>query len=429
MAEVRGLHAIRYDQEQAGAPLDALVAPPYDVIDDAMRAELVARSPRNIVEVDLPLPPAGDPSADRYECAGATLRSWLEQGVMAAEDDQSIWPIEQTYTGPDGKRRVRRGVLCRVRLAEYGDGIRAHERTQPGPKRDRLLLTRATRTNLSPIFSLYEGDGWDVLASGIGGAPWGVATDADGTETRAWRLEDEASIEAFSARLSSSELLIADGHHRYETALAYRDERAESDGEPGEADFVLMALVGLDDPGLTVFPTHRLLTEVAGDDAARERLGSGIRELFDIEEVGEADLDPGAATGGVGVFGYLDAYHRTPLRLALNDAGRELVAERSQGLSEAYRDLDAAILETVVLRHLLRMSEDDIAAKKGLAYTPSAQDGVAMIESGSADAGFFLRPTPIESIRSVAAAGEAMPPKSTYFFPKLPTGIVLNPLG
>jgi len=428
MAEVRGLRAIRYDQEQAGAPLDALVAPPYDVIDDAMRAELIARSPRNIVEIDLPLPPAGDPSADRYECAGATLGSWMEQGVMVAEDDQSIWPIEQSYTGPDGKRRVRRGVLCRVRLAEYGDGIRAHERTQPGPKRDRLLLTRATRTNLSPIFSLYEGDAWDLLADGIGGEPWGVATDGDGTETRAWRLDDGATIDAFSASLVSRELLIADGHHRYETALAYRDERAESDGEPGEADFVLMALVGLDDPGLTVFPTHRLLTEVADDDAARERLGSGIRELFDVEEVAEAELDPGASAG-VGIFGYLDAYHRKPLRLTLNDAGHRLVAEHSHGHSEAYRDLDAAILETVVLRHLLQLSEDDIAAKNGLAYTPSAEQGVAMIESGSADAGFFLRPTPIESIRSVASAGEAMPPKSTYFFPKLPTGIVLNPLG
>lgn len=428
MAEIAPIDSIHYDLERVG-PFGDLAAPPYDVIDPAGRAELLVRSPKSIVEIDLPEPPADDPDGDRYANAAAILAGWLDDGTMVRDDSPSIWAMTQEYDGPDGDRMTRHGFLCKVRLAEYGSGIRAHERTQPGPKEDRLRLTQATRCNLSPVFSLYEGDAWPAIAPAIDGEPvWTQVTDSDGTEHRIWQVTDAEVIAAVTDAVADAEMLIADGHHRYETALTYRAERIEADGEAGESDFVMMALVGLDDPGLTVFPTHRLLTEIAADEERRTRLGEGMRELFDISQVDHADLDPGGAEG-VGVFGYLDAYHRQPMRLSLNDAGRAVVESELDSASAAYRELDAAILEAVVFKHLLGMTEDDIAAKRGLAYTPHLDRALEMLDGGEADAALLLRPTPVDAVKAVADAGETMPPKSTYFFPKLLTGVALNPLG
>ncbi len=428
MAEIAPIRAIHYDLERVG-PFADLAAPPYDVIDAAGRAELLLRSPKNIVEVDLPEPPPDDPEGDRYAHAAEILSGWLDDGTMIRDESPSIWATTQTYDGPGGARMTRHGFLCRVRLAEYGSGIRAHERTQPGPKEDRLRLTRSTRCNLSPVFSLYEGDAWQTIAPAVEGqAAWAQVTDSDGTEHRIWKIEDPTIIESVTAAVAGAEMLIADGHHRYETALTYRSERVESDGEAGDADFVMMALVGLDDPGLTVFPTHRLLTGIAEDEERRTRLGEGIRELFEVSKVEHPDLDPGGAEG-TGVFGYLDSHHQQPMRLALNETGREIVDSELEGSSAAYRDLDAAILEAVVFKHLLGMTEDDIAAKRGLAYTPHHEKALQMLDAGDADVAFLLRPTPVAAVKEVAAAGETMPPKSTYFFPKLLTGVALNPLG
>jgi uncharacterized protein (DUF1015 family) len=428
MAEIAPINSIHYDLERVG-PFADLAAPPYDVIDSAGRSELLVRSPKNIVEVDLPEPPADDPDGDRYANAAAILSGWLDDGTMTRDDAPSIWAMTQEYDGPGGTRMTRHGFLCRVRLAEYGSGIRAHERTQPGPKEDRLRLTRSTRCNLSPVFSLYEGDVWPTLAPAIDGQQvWAQVTDSDDTEHRIWLITDPEVIASVASAVADAEMLIADGHHRYETALTYRNERIEADGEAGDADFVMMALVGLDDPGLTVFPTHRLLTEIAADEQKRTTLGEGMRELFDIAQVDHSDLDPGGAEG-IGVFGYLDSHHRQPMRLTLNDAGRKVVDSELAGASDAYRELDAAILEAVVFKHLLGMTEDDIAAKRGLAYTPHNERALQMLDAGDADVALLLRPTPVDAVKAVADAGETMPPKSTYFFPKLLTGIALNPLG
>jgi uncharacterized protein (DUF1015 family) len=428
VAEISPIHAIHYDLDRVG-PFADLAAPPYDVIDAASRAELLLKSPKNIVEIDLPEPPPDDPEGDRYAHASKILSGWLDDGTMIRDEAPSIWATTQTYDGPGGTRLTRHGFLCRVRLAEYGSGIRAHERTQPGPKEDRLRLTRSTRCNLSPVFSLYEGDAWQTIAPAIEGQPvWAQVTDSDDTEHRIWKVEDPTIIESVGAAVAGAEMLIADGHHRYETALTYRSERVEADGEAGDADFVLMALVGLDDPGLTVFPTHRLLTGIAEDEPRRTRLGEGIRELFEVSKVEHPELDPGGSEG-IGVFGYLDSHHQQPMRLTLNEEGRKIVDSELDGSSSAYRALDAAILEAVVFKHLLGMTEDDIAAKRGLAYTPHREKAIEMLDSGDADVAFMLRPTPVEAVKAVAAAGETMPPKSTYFFPKLLTGVALNPLG
>ena len=418
MAEAVPFPAVHYDLAKVGS-LENVVAPPYDVIDEARRAELAARSPHNVVEIDLPRDPAG---GDPYEHAARVFESWKADGAIVEDDEPTIWAIEQDYTAPDGSRQTRRGFLARIGLRPYGKGIRAHERTQPGPKEDRLRLTRATRHNLSPIFSLHPGDVWQHIGPALGD-PWGEVSDDEGTTHRVWVVTDPAVHEAVTAELEPGELLIADGHHRYETALAYQREVGEGNG----ADHVLMALVSLEDPGLTVFGTHRMLKDLSQEQ--REAIRDAAKEEYELEEVAEDDLVP-SPDDPPGSFGYMDSHHLKPWRLRPKSGVSPLqdsadLADHSQ----AYRDLDAAILEELFLKGAVGLSTDDIAAKKQLGYTPSREDAVAKLKAGDYDAAFFLRPTPVQQVRDIAAAGETMPPKSTYFFPKLLTGIVFNPLG
>ena len=418
MADVQPLTTLHYNLAAIPSLAD-VVAPPYDVIDADQRAELLRRSPFNAVELDLPQAPAG---GDPYEHAAETLEEWTLQGILTADREPAIWALTQDYTAPDASRHTRRGLLARVRVTEYGPGrIRPHERTQPGPKEDRLRLTRATRHNLSSIFALSAGDAWRHVEGATRAEPWGDATDADGTVNRIWRVGDAEVHRQVAAELAESELLIADGHHRYETALTY----AEEVGGDGPHRYTLMSLTSLDDPGLTVFGTHRLLGGLADDSARQEALASGIREHFDLEEVGSDELDP-AGEEGAGVFGYIDSHFQRGFRLRLKDPSA--LEGAMPGASEAYRHLDAAILETVILKGALGMTADDIAAKRDLGYAKGVEDALKALEGDDYQAAFILRPTPIEQVRAVAAAGETMPPKSTYFFPKLLTGLVFNPL-
>jgi uncharacterized protein (DUF1015 family) len=414
MAEVQPFKALHYNL--AAVPsLGAVTAPPYDVIDAAQRAALLARSPLNVVEIDLPI------GEDRYEHAAEMLEAWTLEGVLAADQEPALWALTQDYTAPDGTTHTRHGFFARVRLMPYGaGGIRPHERTQPGPKLDRLELTRATRHNTSAIFALHEGDAWPILAPALDGEPWGEVTDDDGTVHRVWRIADPGVHAAVTAELGGSELLIADGHHRYETARAYESEI----GGEGAHSYTLICLTSLDDPGLTVFPTHRLLSGLSDPDV-QERLGAGLKRLFEIEEVAIDALDPAGAEG-IGVFGYIDSHFRRGYRLRLRDT-TELDTALA-GKPAAYRHLDAVILEVLVLNRILEMSEDDIAAKRGIGYAKSVEDAIHSLDDGSADAAFLLRPTPVAQVREVAAEGETMPPKTTYFFPKLLSGLVFNPL-
>jgi uncharacterized protein (DUF1015 family) len=415
VADIQPLRTLRYDTGVAG-PLDDLIAPPYDVIDDAMRAELAARSEHNVVELDLP---------GSYEGAARTLDDWRAAGVLVQEEEPALWALRQDYTAPAGSARTRTGFFARVRVEDYGAGrIRPHERTHPGPKEDRLKLTRATRANLSPIFSLFEdasGGARETLAQVTGEPPFAEVTDAEGTRNTLWRVADADRIAALQGALADAELLIADGHHRYETARVYADEV----GGEGDHRYVLMLLVALEDPGLLIFPTHRLLTDLK-ESAKQETLADVLRRDFDIQPLDSADqLEPPGGNGSV-AFGYMDAHFKQPFRLTLKDQG--VADEALPGMPEPYRRLDTAVLEAIVLRGALEMSDDDISHLRGLDYSKNLGDAIERVESGAADAGFFMRPTPVEQVREVAASGESMPPKSTYFYPKVPTGLVFNPL-
>src|SRR6185312_13368817 len=267
----------------------------------------------NVVRIDLPV---GD---DPYELAAEQLATWRKQGVIVRDEQPAVWVLEQDYTGPDGALRQRRGFLARVRVEEYGPGrIRPHERTHPGPKEDRLNLTRATRANLSPIFSLFpdaSGGARETLGQVTEEEPFDEATDADGTRNTLWRVADPDRIAALQGALADAELLIADGHHRYETARVYADEI----GGEGEHRYVLMLLVALEDPGLLIFPTHRLLTGLKDDTEKQIAIRDTARRDFDIDELSDPrELEPPAGNDRVS-FGYMDSFFKRPFRFTLKD--------------------------------------------------------------------------------------------------------------
>jgi uncharacterized protein (DUF1015 family) len=416
MADVQPLKTIRYDPEVAG-PLEDLIAPPYDVIDNGQRAGLAARSSHNVVELDLPR---------SYEGAADKLAEWLASGALVQEDEPAMWALRQDYTAPDGSARTRTGFFARVRVEDYGAGrIRPHERTHPGPKADRLQLTRATRANLSPIFSLFpdaSGAARETLAQATEAEPFAQVEDHEGTRNTLWRIADPDRIASLQGALADAELLIADGHHRYETARAYADEV----GGEGDHRYVLMLLVALEDPGLLIFPTHRLLSGLKESTPKQIAIRDTAHRDFDIEQLADPrDLEPPEGNERV-AFGYMDSFFKQPFRFTLKD---QAIADAAlPGMPEPYRRLDTAVLEAVFLRDALGMSEDDISHLRGLDYSKSLDDAIERVQSGESDAGFFMRPTPVEQVREVAATGESMPPKSTYFYPKVPTGLVFNPL-
>jgi uncharacterized protein (DUF1015 family) len=418
MTTIEPLRALHYDLQRTG-DLDNVVSPPYDVIDDQQRAQLAARSPYNVVEIDLP-----EGGEDRYDNAARIFGEWRAQGVVVQDEQPALWTLSQDYTGPDGVRRTRQGFFARVRVQEYGPGtIRPHERTHPGPKEDRLRLTRATKANLSPIFSLYsdpDGTAWAALSSAADPASEAETTDADGTVSRLARVSDPAAIAAAQAALQDTELLIADGHHRYETARVYADEI----GGEGDHRYVLMCLVALQDPGLTVFPTHRLVRGL--DKGRQDALVATIRSNFETVALDDtAQLAP--ASSDELRIGYIDAYVKQPFMLTLRD--QQIADEALPDHAPPYRRLDTAVLEGLILKGALGMTDHDIDELNGLGYARDFAQALELIEDGSYDAAFFMAPTPVQRIQEVAAAGESMPPKSTYFFPKVPTGLLFNPLG
>jgi uncharacterized protein (DUF1015 family) len=417
MADVEPLKALHYDPTKTGG-LQDVVAPPYDVIDAELRASLADRSPYNVVRIDLP---DGD---DPYEHAARILATWQDEQVIVRDPEPAFWLLEQDYTGPDGRRRTRSGFFARVRVEEYGPGrVRPHERTHPGPKEDRLRLTRATRTNLSPIFSLFDDDqgrARAALEATSTTEPWGQATDDDGTANRLWRVSDPATIGQLQQATAPAELLIADGHHRYETARIYADEI----GGEGPHRYVLMCLVALQDPGLTVFPTHRLLKNLSPDQ--HETLADALRANFDIEPLDSTEeLTPPENPDAI-TLGYIDAHFRKPFRLTLKDQGLADAALADH--AEPYRRLDTAVLEALILKGALNMTDDDIDHLTQLGYERDTAKAIELVSVGQYDAAFLMAPIPVEHVQAVAAAGESMPPKSTYFFPKVPTGLLFNPL-
>lgn len=434
MPEIRPFRALRFDPAAVG-DLAAVVAPPYDVVEREAQARLLDRHPSNVVRLDLPETEQGDDPDDRYRRAARTLAGWRSSGVLRKDPHPSIYVYEQTYTVP-GTTETRRqvGFFGRLRLEPFGpgSGVLPHERTLSGPKEDRYKLLRATGVNTSPIVALLD-DGGPVLAvldRWATGTPDADLTDEDGVRHRTWSVtadgDQAADVGAVLQAAGAAPVAIADGHHRYETALRYRDERrmSRSCEEDPPFDYVLTLFLPVEGQTLTVLPTHRLVHGL--DGAALAALLEGAATLFDVERTaGEGALRSAfeAAAlheGGRGRFGLWTA-----------DGGAILTARRAalQGSSPsgsaAVRDLDVVLLG-VALERLLGIGPDAVAAG-AISYTKSASDAIDAVDRGAASAAFLLEPTPIASIVAVARDGDVMPQKSTYFYPKALTGLVINP--
>jgi uncharacterized protein (DUF1015 family) len=429
---VRPLRALRYDPRVAGDPA-RLICPPYDVISEERQRELAARDPHNAVHLELPPVLPGDGPDDRYRRAATALAEWRTAGILRKETEPAVHLYEQTWQqGETGESRSQRGLLVRLRLEPFGpdSGVRPHERTMGGPKEDRYRLLKATGTNLSPVVGLYdsgEARSADLLTR-LASAPCDVdATDDDGVRHRLWttRVSDPERGGVGSELLAlaaSSPITIADGHHRYETALRYRDERAlrRSCQIDPPYEFVLALLYDLAATEPTILPTHRLVRGGPTGGA----LWTALEPLFESQPVVDgaalaAAFGGPAEASGIGLWSGGLAGTLRPRRDALE---RLLPAG-----SEAVRWLDVSVVSAI----LERVSGiDDGAARAGerLGYTHDAQGAIALVESGSWDACFLVRPTPVRSVLEVAAAGDLMPQKTTYFHPKAATGFVFCPM-
>ncbi len=435
MPEIRPFRALRFAPDRV-ADLAAVVAPPYDVLSAADRARLAARDPRNVVRLDAPQDEAGDNEGDRYRRAARTLAAWRSDGTLHKDPRPSIYVLEQTYVVPGSDvERTQRGFFARLRLEplEPGSGVRPHERTLAAPREDRYRLLRATGVNTSPVVGLFRDPSaaavaaLERLTSGPASAD---VRDDDGVRHRLWVVEaDGSSAETVGELLdvaAADAVTIADGHHRYETALRYRDERrmSRSCEEDPAFDYILMLFLPVDDDALTVLPTHRLV-KVLGGPGVRSLL-DGAAELFDVEGASRDRLRSefaGTSGGGRGRFG-LWTRERGLILTARRPAFEPLLPAGGRAL----RDLDVVLLGAA-LERVAGIDPASVAAGDRVSFTKSVDEAMEAVDAGrdGVDAAFLLEPTPVPAIVEVAADGDVMPQKSTYFYPKALTGLVINP--
>ena len=423
MAELRPFRPLRYDPARVGE-LAAVLAPPYDVISPEGRNALYARSEFNVVRLIL------NRAADPYADAADTLRQWRRDGVLVRDRQAAIGFHVETFRLPDGSTRRREGLLGIVRAEPFDTGrIRPHERTFAGPKADRMRLLRACRTNLSPIFGLLAQPPSAIDPARTAAAqrsPDVQVRDDTGVEHRLWLLTDKAVTGALSAALADEPVIIADGHHRYETALAYAEQCRAAGAVDADApsNFVLMYLTSMRDPGLVVLPTHRVFA--AGIDPAA--LLTQVRQHFAVEAfprtaVADFRARLHAASGQEQVGLVLSG--RDDLFVVTLD--NETLAQRyAAAIAPVVRRLDVTVLDTVILRGLLGI--DCVAAGQDgrLFYTHADDEAISAVEKG-AQAAFLMNAPRLDDVQAVCSAGETMPQKSTYFYPKLLTGLVFHP--
>jgi uncharacterized protein (DUF1015 family) len=430
MVDLAPLHGLRYSSEYTDA---GVFAPPYDVIDSERHLQLLAANPHNIVRLILGETPSG---RGWHARAAETMARWIAEGVLVQDRQPALYGYQQHFVDAAGQQRTRTGVMGRVRLSPYGGPIRRHERTRIGPRIDRLRLTRAVRANLSPVFGLYR-DPHDAVRHLL--APpedpqhpdlLVDIRDDEGVRHVFWRIGDLDTITAITAGLADREIIIADGHHRYETALAYQAEQRDAEGDPAQArpyDYALMYLAAAKDPGLYILPTHRVILGQNGRDPSR--LVEALRDDFDLvpvaPEVSLSEATSQAADHTVAIGLCTGQGQRWVLRLKeLARAHRGMPPEVEGGLSE----LDVSVLQNLILAPHLGIDTETLARTEQVMYTIDEGEACSLVASGEAQAAFILNPTRIEQVWNVAEQGLTMPQKSTYFYPKLLTGLVINPL-
>lgn len=418
MAEIKPIRALRYTAK--AGELSTCVCPPYDIVDNQEYNALCKQNPYNLIRLELPL--GGE---ERYEEAGKLFRKWLQDGILARDEKEGIYLYRETFT-LEGTTYSFRGLVCRVGLVPFSERVvLPHEETLSKAKTDRFNLLCATGCNFSSVYSLYRDKEGTVrtLLAGCEALPiLGEFTDGEGVTHTLQKIEDPILITHLTEAFSNKQLFIADGHHRYETGLNFK-KHLEENGNPEDlgADSILMTLVDLEDDGLVVLPTHRLICDLPVEKEAFLQKASPYftaREYPDVtkaKEVLEGYKDRhafGFYTGGEGFT-----------LLVGNEKADSLTVE---GRSAAYADLDVTVLHTLLLEGVLGIDRENMAKQINLRYTRDEEEAVLSVRRGESTAAFLLNATTVEEIRAVAEAGDKMPQKSTYFYPKLKTGLVMN---
>lgn len=434
MATIAPFRAWRYDPGKVR--LEDVVTQPYDKISPQMQDRYYAASPQNLVRIILGKPESGDnESTNVYTRAAESFRNWREQGVLRRDSEPSIYAYQQHFKvpgDPSGMRHRRSGFIAIGRIQDYSDKVVfRHEQTLSKPKADRLNLLRATRGHFGQIFMLYR-SGHDPLAS-LTPPPTVQVRDEYGVDHKVWRISNARLIAQVQHELAEKQLIIADGHHRYETALAFRDEmRAKNPNAGPDApwEYVMMTFVNMDAPGLVILPTHRVVQGMENFQLAD--LASGASQFFSVEDV-TSRFDPDQPLDLLGD----DAPHyvyRTTLLAVGRD--RTYLFRAKQGASESAlpqvsakeRELDVVQLHKLLLEKALGMSEEDIRAQRYLSYVRDPREAVASVRSGAAQVAFLMNPVRIEQMRDIAFTGGVMPQKSTDFYPKLLSGLTIYAL-
>lgn len=430
MPTISPLRGVRYDPSRIG-DLAEVVAPPYDVVSTKEEAALRARSPYNVVHLDLPKAPPGQ---DKYDVAGKLFRQWLDEGVLVRESEPRLYVYEQRFMFDDKLHRIR-GVMAAVGLEPLGAGVLPHEETLVGPSEDRLSLMRTTEANLSPVYGIYsdpgrlQADAVDTVATA---EPNAQVEDDAGVIHTLWSTADPDLVSALQAAISPHTIFIADGHHRYNTALAYQRERRQADAGGGEKpyDRILMLVVNIDDGQLVTLPVHRLVRNLPGltvNDVARR-----LRAHFDVEELPPGEPDDlarkvDARYGGQATFGVY-AGAGAPRLLASLKAGTDPAELIAGSHSDDWKRLEIAVLHRLVLEKALAVERAHVKTQRDVAFTKCAAEAGRSVDSGEFELAFLVAPTPALAVQKIARHGERMPQKSTYFYPKPLTGLVINPL-
>ena len=414
MAEVKPFRGVRYTLDRAEQAAD-VICPPYDVISPAMQTQLLARSENNVVRLELPVDEASDDASNnRYTRAAALYRQWQRSGVLAKDGQPSLYLYGQRYL-VDGKPQERLGLLGALKVEPYEAGVvLPHEQTFPKHKEDRYRMLTTAHAQFSPIFGLYSAPEKSVrteLDRWAATEPVAVAPDPEGVEHRLWAIDDPSFADWAADVFAGRQVFIADGHHRYETALRNRNERraAAPDGPLAAHDYVMTFLVEMDDPGLVLLPTHRLLRSLPSPAPGQALL----EKLFEWETMNAESA--------------LDLKHHQ-IGLLLSEGSAQRLTLRDPKALEAFdtehsagwRDLDVSILHRLVLQEGYGLTDTT-----QITYTRDPQEAVQRVRSGEFAAAFLLPPPRVEELKIVAGAGDRMPEKSTYFWPKAMTGLVI----
>ena len=461
MAHIVPFRGILYNKEKIG-DLTSVVAPPYDVISPEMWEALYEKSPYNIVRINFgKRHPGNNEQENRYTRAARLWQAWLSDGILMRDEQPAIYVCRETYPSTllrtstiGGEQRVRTGFIAAVRLEDFDSGrIKPHERTLSGPKADRLQLLRATKVNFNPIFAFYADPSLRIehlLTESVKEDPIADVEDGESVRHTLARITDEEVIGALVRSMAEQTVFIADGHHRYETALIFRDEqrnREKAHAKPEERltahrspltahqvdapyNYVMMYLTNVEHTGLTILPVHRLLHRLPdfdeGDLLAHLKRFFEIRPVEHVQELLDR-METVERQSGQNTFGLYFGHEDLFLLILTDKAGVDALLSKNR--SPAWRTLDVAIIHAILIQHLLKIAPE--MARKGtcISYTTDAFQAAETVDRGQHQLALFLNPTKVTQVRAIAESGEIMPQKSTYFYPKLLTGLVMRETG